>query len=128
LLTPISFLSFNAPIKLYANKGSIIPTREKHDYEGIHLWDDGSGIFINFPDGSNKFTILVEGPEKNLLKLQTRLVYEETVIETTAYKPVFSYIESQEKRMYKIPVNKAEKTYIKITTLTGSVELSGIKD
>lgn len=59
LLKPRGFLSFNAPLRLFVNKGDTIPTREKHDYAGIHLWDDGLGVFINFPDASGTFTILI---------------------------------------------------------------------
>ena len=44
---------------MYANKGETIPTKEKYDYKGVHLWDDGLGLFINYPDASNKFTILI---------------------------------------------------------------------
>lgn len=62
ILKPISFLSFGAPIKLYANKGGTVPTRQQHDFKGIHLWDDGQGIFIDYPMAANNFTILVEGP------------------------------------------------------------------
>ncbi len=75
ILKPKTFLSFNGEIRLYANRGESIPTKEKSDFKGIHLWDDGLGIFINYPEASGLFTILVEGPEKNLLVLETKLIY-----------------------------------------------------
>jgi hypothetical protein len=31
------------------------------------LWDNGQGIFLDQPDATGIFTILVEGPEKNVL-------------------------------------------------------------
>lgn len=31
---------------MFANYGTEVPTREKHDFQGIHTWDDGQGIFI----------------------------------------------------------------------------------
>lgn len=121
ILKPKGFLSFNAPIRLYANKGEAIPTREKHDYAGIHLWDDGLGIFINYPDGSATFTILIEGPEKNVLKLETKIIYESKPITTFRYEPSFAFLQSQERQLFEIPVNKSEHTFIKLTTLTGSI-------
>jgi hypothetical protein len=40
-----------------------VPTREKHDFQGIHIWDDGQGIFIRKTElKDRKLTILVEGP------------------------------------------------------------------
>lgn len=33
------------------------------------LWDNGLGVFIEKPDSVGQFTILVEGPEKNILLL-----------------------------------------------------------
>jgi hypothetical protein len=44
------------------------------------------------------------------------------------YEPSFSYLEGQEKQMFKIKVNKTVKMTIKLTTLTGSVELNELKD
>lgn len=34
-----SFLSYSAPVRMFVNKGDSVPTREKHDYKGMTLWD-----------------------------------------------------------------------------------------
>lgn len=71
ILRPEGFLQFPAPIGLYVNKGSSLPTRKSHDFSSITLWDNGEGIFIDTPEAKGIFTILVESPEKNVLSLST---------------------------------------------------------
>ena len=40
----------------------------------MHLWDDGQGIFLHKKNMKNPFiTLLVEGPEKNILILSNEL-------------------------------------------------------
>lgn len=51
-----------------------MPTKEVHDYKGMTLWDNGQGIFLDAPLASGTFTLLIEGPEKNVLLLETMLV------------------------------------------------------
>ncbi len=46
LLEPKGFISYGEPVILLANYGKEIPTQSKHDFKGIHIWDDGQGIFI----------------------------------------------------------------------------------
>lgn len=62
ILKPKGFLQFGAPIGLYMNKGTSLPTRRSHDFSSITLWDNGEGIFIDTPEAKGVFTILVEGP------------------------------------------------------------------
>ena len=42
--------------------------------KGMTLWDNGQGIFLDMPDAKGIFTILVTGPEKNILILETQLI------------------------------------------------------
>jgi hypothetical protein len=42
--------------------------------KGMTLWDDGQGIFLDTPIARGIFTILIEGPEKNILILETQLI------------------------------------------------------
>lgn len=74
ILKPEGFLQFPAPIGLYLNEDDSIPTKERHSMKGMTLWDNGQGIFIDMPDAKGKFTILVTGPEKNVLVLEAKLV------------------------------------------------------
>lgn len=59
ILRPEGFLRFPAPIGLYVNKGSSLPTRKSHDFSSITLWDNGEGVFIDTPEAKGTFTILV---------------------------------------------------------------------
>jgi hypothetical protein len=59
------------------------------------LWDDGLGLFINYPDGSGVFTVLIEGPEKNILVLEASVIYASKPIVTGKYQPSFAYLEAQ---------------------------------
>jgi hypothetical protein len=74
VLRPEGFLQFPAPIGLYLNQDESIPTKERHDIRGMTLWDNGKGIFLDMPDAAGIFTILIEGPEKNVLLLETQLL------------------------------------------------------
>ena len=59
---------------MFVNFGKAIPTRNKHDLSGMHLWDDGQGIFICKKDmKSDMITIQIGGPEKNILVLKNTL-------------------------------------------------------
>jgi hypothetical protein len=69
ILRPEGFLRFASPISLYLNEGESIPTKSMHSMKGMTLWDDGQGIFLETPTAKGIFTILVEGPEKNILIL-----------------------------------------------------------
>lgn len=56
---------------LLANYGHTAPTASKYDLKGLHMWDDGQGIFIYVKNMKEKFmTILVEGPAENILNLK----------------------------------------------------------
>jgi len=39
-----------------------LPTRDKYDIKGMTLWDNGQGIFLDQPDATGIFTIIIEGP------------------------------------------------------------------
>jgi hypothetical protein len=74
LLIPRGFIKYGEPIVLMANFGSEVPTRNKHDLQAIHTWDDGQGIFIRKSEMKDRvLTILVEGPEKNVLILSAKV-------------------------------------------------------
>jgi hypothetical protein len=62
ILRPEGFLQFGAPIGLYVNRGHAIPTRKENDFASMTLWDNGEGVFIDSPEASDEFTIVVEGP------------------------------------------------------------------
>lgn len=62
-MSPRGFIKYGEPIVLLANYGSEVPTREKHDFKGMHIWHDGQGIFVRKSEmKERKLTILVEGP------------------------------------------------------------------
>lgn len=46
MLQPRGFIKYGQPIILLANYGNQVPTQQQHDFKGIHVWDDGQGIFI----------------------------------------------------------------------------------
>jgi hypothetical protein len=53
-------LNYPEPIILLANFGYELPTHDKHDFKGLHLWDDGQGIFIDKMDMKQSvLTILI---------------------------------------------------------------------
>jgi hypothetical protein len=41
VLRPNGYLQFPAPIGLYINKGTSLPSRKSHDFSSITLWDNG---------------------------------------------------------------------------------------
>jgi hypothetical protein len=62
ILKPLGFLQFPAPIGLYLNQDESLPTRDRHDIKGMTLWDNGQGIFLDQPDATGIFTLIIEGP------------------------------------------------------------------
>ena len=60
----------------------------------MHLWDDGQGIFLH----KNKMkdpllTILVEGPEKNVLVLSNEFKNMTSKQPLSQHEPYFDYVE-----------------------------------
>lgn len=92
VLRPKAFLQFGAPIGLYINKGPSLPTRKSHDFSSLTLWDDGQGVFIDMPDAKGVFTILVEGPEKNVLILENKLISNKESELIDSGLPHFDYL------------------------------------
>lgn len=74
ILQAETFLTATSPVRLFANFGKKPPTPSEHQMSGIHLWNDGQGIFIDKADMREQVvTILVEGPAENILQLTPHL-------------------------------------------------------
>jgi pantothenate kinase len=70
-------------------------------------------------------TILVEGPEKNILQLHNQLRIQEEVNNLTQYTPYFDHIKKNQIHTYGILLesNKSDVPFfIKVTTFTGAIE------
>jgi hypothetical protein len=50
ILMAETFLTATSPIRMFANFGKKPPTPNEHQMTGIHLWNDGQGIFIDKGD------------------------------------------------------------------------------
>lgn len=128
ILRPEGFLQFPAPIGLYLNQDESLPTRERHDLKGMTLWDNGQGIFLEQPDAAGLFTILVEGPEKNVLVLETQLVSFKKTNDLQPNLPYFDYLGEGSSKFYKAKVDPKKGTCLQLTTFSGSLKLKGIYD
>lgn len=128
ILKPETFLNFPAPIGLYMNFGKEIPTKENYDMKGLTIWDDGLGIFLAQPEASGIFTFLIEGPEKNILILENKLVQLKKSNILIQQKPHFDYLAGDGEKIYTATVDHTKSNCLKISILSGAVKLEGIYD
>lgn len=128
ILRPDGFLKFPAPIEMYVNQDESVPSKQRHDLKGITLWDNGQGIFLEQPDAKGIFTILISGPEKNVLILQTQLVSFKKTNDLTSNLPYFDYLGMGVSKYYKAKVDPTKGTCLQLTTFSGGLKLAGIYD
>lgn len=128
VLRPEGFLQFPAPIGLYLNKGDSVPTKDVHDYKGMTLWDNGQGIFLDAPLAAGTFTILIEGPEKNVLLLETMLVSLSETNVLPENLPFFDFLGEESSKKYQAKVNPAKGVCLQMSTFSGAIKLLKIYD
>lgn len=133
ILTAQSMLVWSSPIHLLANYGKVAPTVSQHDLKGVHLWDDGQGIFLKKTDLKEQFlTILVEGPAENILELKAELVTRHAH-DISLFAPLFDYLRPLTARTYTIDLSNLSKVsnqdvVVKISVFTGSIETNFYSD
>ena len=74
------------------------------------------------------FTILVEGPEKNVLTLSAEAISFKESYPVAENLPHFDYVGEGAKKLFKCKVDPTKGMLIKTITFSGSVKLSGIID
>jgi hypothetical protein len=84
---------------LLANYGNEVPSRESYELQGIHTWDDGQGIFIRKSAMRARIlTILIEGPEKNILTLSAKMYAKLEKLPVSEHIPEFDLLKKGEMR------------------------------
>ena len=119
---PDGFLRYSEPILLIGNWGNEVPTHEKHDMKGLHIWNDGQGIFLHPDEIKNEtITLVLSGPEENVLNLkaETRKLKEPPVLQN--YIPYFDEVKADEKKSYIIQVSQDKVYSLKALTFTGAL-------
>lgn len=80
------------------------------------------------PDASGTFTVLVEGPEKNILLLETQLLSFQKTNDVPANLPYFDYLGEGSKKKYKVKVDPAKGVCFQMSTFSGAIKLIDILD
>jgi|JI6StandDraft_1071083.scaffolds.fasta_scaffold50608_2 hypothetical protein len=100
---------------------------------GIHLWNDGQGIFIDKADlRESVITILVEGPAENILQLTPHL-RKSTENELKIFESRFDELRPNTERTYFIDLKKIANLTendlnVKISTFTGDLDVRFFAD
>lgn len=133
VLTAQNMLVSTSPVHLLANFGKVVPTISQHDLKGVHLWDDGQGIFIKKADMKQTLlTLLVEGPAENVLQLKAQLVTHHGH-DIHFYTPVFDYLKPMTARTYFLDLSTMSKSatqdiIVRLSVFTGIIETNFFSD
>ena len=95
--------------------------------KGVHLWDDGQGFFIQKSEiKTDLITILIEGPEKNVLIFSNEFKKNEEAYQLTQYQPYFDYLKRNAMKKYHISLQTDIEYadipfFIRVETFSGKV-------
>lgn len=100
--------------------------------QGLHLWNDGLGIFIDKENlQQSLITILVEGPAENILELTAHL-RKSTENEIHMFESRFDELRPGQERTYFIDFQKSgidkEDLQVKLSLYTGHIEAEFFSD